>query len=143
MSISRVTFPRDLVLRRKREALDGHLFFTEHAYSVEYDHDGRRWRYTVPKDYATDLASVPRGFRNIASKLDGVEASIIHDHAYEYGTVPRDVADALFLALMEAGGVSWMKRQVMYAAVRAGGWAIYSKAAGETDGPAEIGGVLA
>jgi len=123
--IDNVKFPKDLVLRRMREAIDGVEFLTEHMYSVTFDVDGEPRKYTVSKGFPTDLASVPWGFRNIASQLDGIEAAVVHDHIYATGSMPRDVADNLFLALLKASGVGWAKRSAMYSAVRVGGWMAY------------------
>ena len=37
----------------------------------------------------------------------------------------RDVCDRLFLEAMESDGVSWIKRNLMYNAVRAFGWTVW------------------
>ncbi|MBB4286816.1 DUF1353 domain-containing protein, partial [Roseospira goensis] len=36
--------------------------------------------------------------------------------------VARAQADAIFRDLLRAAGVTWLRRTLMYAAVRAGGW---------------------
>ncbi len=134
MTIRNVTFPTDLILRRKREDTAGFNFYIERKYWIFYDRAYRgfpsaTYRYAVPKDYGTDLASVPSLFRNLASKVDAVEASVIHDHAYEFKTLPRDVADELFRAIMAASGKSWFKRNLMWFGVRIGGWAVWNRRA--------------
>lgn len=131
-------FTTDLILRRKRQETAGHNFYVERLYWIEHQKAGEWHRYYVPKGYGTDLASVPVGFRNIASKVDAVEASVIHDHAYETRTMPRAEADRLFLEIMEASGIGWVKRNLMYSAVRMGGWVIWNRHDGEfaTEGEA-------
>lgn len=128
MTFTDIHFPVDLVLRRYKRARNDKTFFVDQPYRIIFKRpDGKADVYMVPKGFGTDLASVPRGFRNIASKLDGIEASVVHDHAYFYKTLPRFQADALFLAILKAGGVPWLRRLAMYAAVRAGGWIPYGK----------------
>ena len=73
------------------------------------------------------MASVPAIFRGLASKIDAVEASVVHDHAYEFKVLPRSEADELFRAIMEASGKGWFKRNLMWLGVRIGGWFIYSR----------------
>ena len=87
-------------------------------------------RYTVPVGFDTDLASIPRAFLSITGGKIGKHliAAVIHDKLYRTGEVPRNVADAIFLAAMEALGVSWVRRQVLYQAVRAGGASSYRPA---------------
>ena len=119
MTINNVTFPMDLILRRKREDAAGFNFYVEKEYRVKYDKTFPGFKpihreYMVPKGYGTDLASVPKLFRSLASKVDAVEASTIHDHAYEFKTLPRGEADELFRAIMEASGKSWFKRNLMW-----------------------------
>lgn len=80
--------------------------------------------WTVPMGFETDLASVPRAFRNLVSKVDGIEASVIHDWLYDRRLVPRDVADKVFFELLRDAVPAW-KRWTMYAAVRTFGKGIY------------------
>lgn len=132
MTVSNVTFPTDLLLRRKREDIKGFNFYLERRYWIFYDQqhrgfEGATLRYEVPKGYGTDLASVPGLFRSLASKVDAIEASVIHDHAYEFKTLPRQVADELMLAVMVASRKSWFKRNLMWFGVRLGGWAVYRR----------------
>ena len=86
---------------------------------------------TAPAGTTTDGASIPRFFwRIIGPPMTGRyrQAAVIHDAGYtgdlqwrlegalrEYD---RKAMDALFLRLMEALGVSWWRRRLMYLAVR-------------------------
>ena len=83
---------------------------------------------TVPDGYTTDFASVPRLpvayaiFGNVANAPSG-----IHDYLYSETDYARSDCDAVFLEAMEAAGISWWKRHMMWLAVRAAGWAVRSK----------------
>jgi hypothetical protein len=50
-----------------------------------------------------------------------------HDALYAAELVPRDEADRWFLEAMKKAGIGWIKRTAIYAAVRAGGWAVWRK----------------
>ena len=80
--------------------------------------------WTVPGGFETDLASVPRLLRSIVSKVDGIEASIIHDWLYHSREVTRKEADRIFLDLLDGVVPEW-RRRAMYWAVRAFGKGAY------------------
>jgi len=84
--------------------------------------------FEVPAGFETDFASVPRFFWRVLPPWDKYSpAAVVHDHLYQTGKVPRVEADKTFLELMEALGVSWWKRRVMYYAVRAFGWIAWNR----------------
>lgn len=90
----------------------------------------------VPKGFVTDLASVPRVIWNLFPPFGKyTEAAIVHDALYRgqakfYDCVvaspapfvveayTRKDSDEIFLAAMEALGVSAVTRYILYAAVR-------------------------
>ena len=86
----------------------------------------------VPKGFITDLASVPKALRSIVSKVGyWSQPAVLHDYLYKNKTMDRKDADKL---LFEACGVmekKWdvpwyrQRKRMIYAAVRAGGWASY------------------
>lgn len=90
--------------------------------------DGRFIR--VPKYFVHDLASIPRPL-NLIFRKHGKQtsAAILHDWCYykkgylapDY-QVDRAGADKLFLEAMQACGVGYIKRNMMYYAVRIGGF---------------------
>ena len=109
-----LTQKTDLVLRRRREApKKGCQFILGDIFVVG--------NWTVPVGFQTDLVSVPAIARMFVSKLDGVEASCLHDWHYSTKTVRRKTADRIFLEMLK-GVVPEYKRWAMYAALRAGGW---------------------
>lgn len=83
---------------------------------------------TVEEGFDTDYASVPRVFWAIYPP-DGeyTEAAVIHDYLYWYQSnrgvpVTRKQADGVFLEAMINQGIPWARRQILYRAVRLGGW---------------------
>lgn len=92
---------------------------------------------SVPVDFKTDLASVPR-FLPIINALaggTGVRAAVIHDYIYyhpvyfngERQMLPRDVGDDIFDEIMEEDKVPGWRKALMWAGVRVGGWTAYGE----------------
>jgi hypothetical protein len=82
----------------------------------------------VPAGFHTDGASVPRVFWNILSPFgDYFPAALIHDYLYSPNNrwFTRWQADKIFLAAMVDAGVPFIRRRVIYRAVRVGGWASF------------------
>lgn len=76
----------------------------------------------VEKGFDTDYASIPRIFWNIMPPdAEYTEAAVVHDRDYWYQEVEREVADLTLLQGMEALGVSFLRRQLIYRSVRAFG----------------------
>lgn len=83
---------------------------------------------TVPKNFITDGASVPRCFWNVFPPFgDYFPAAVVHDFLYSplNEEFTRDEADFIFLEAMHAVGVPWYRRHVIHAAVRAFGWTAF------------------
>lgn len=76
---------------------------------------------TVPRGFITDLASIPRLFRNILD-VNGRSrrAAVLHDWLYCVQSTTREEADLLFLQALQAEQVGWLSH-VYYRAVRLGG----------------------
>lgn len=80
---------------------------------------------SAPAGFVTDGASIPRVFWNILSPFgDYFGAAVIHDFLYSPHNTEfsRDEADSIFLEGMNAKGVPFLRRAVIYSAVRAFGW---------------------
>lgn len=89
---------------------------------------GRRERLAVitPSGYVTDFASIPSAVHFIISPFGKhAEAAVIHDWLYTLGTPGdrkgRRMADKAFVKALRLLEVHWIKRQIMYWAVRLGG----------------------
>lgn len=94
----------------------------------------------VPREFLTDLCSVPRmPFSYLLFGGIGEKAGVLHDalyspwpeikvvdmHTREPVEVTREWADAVLYAALEACGVGWFKRWMMYKGVRIAGWQFY------------------
>jgi len=82
---------------------------------------------TVPRGFATDLASMPRALRWLVSTSAlWSNASVLHDYLYGVQRWDRPLADACFRkAMLEDPSVKGWEAAVMYAGVRIGGWYPY------------------
>lgn len=77
----------------------------------------------VPRNFVTDLASIPRLLYALFP-VNGRHraAAILHDWLYERQPVDRAQCDHIFLEAMEDSKVRWSQRWAMYLGVRIGGW---------------------
>lgn len=81
---------------------------------------------TVPADFHTDLASVPKALWAVMPPFGNhTKAAVLHDYLYFVGIRPRKECDEIFLEAMAAMGVSKTRRYLMYWAVRAFGKKAY------------------
>lgn len=102
-----------------------------------------RYRYTtlvfgepkfivVRQGFITDLASIPRIVRSLIPQIGRHRgAAVVHDWLYHKAhdhTYTRLQCDRIFLEAMKASGVRFVQRQIMFAAVRLGGWVFFRKA---------------
>lgn len=86
--------------------------------------------HTVPIDFITDGASIPKIFWSwIGSPFTGLykRPSLIHDWLYATQNTTRLYADRIFLEGMQDRKVSFWKRQMMFYAVRFRGWIPWNK----------------
>lgn len=113
----KVILPDNLELR-KISATEWMLLADYRAF---WNEGGKEYRYKVEKGLITDLSSIPRFARSIIPQIGNQDGpSILHDAQYmrrEPGWTRKEV-DRLFLAAMKSAGVNWVRRSVMYAAVR-------------------------
>lgn len=83
----------------------------------------------VPAGYCTDFASVPRlPIVYLAVGAIGEKAATLHDWLYSRGAFPRAWCDEVLLYGLEAEGVAWWRRRLMYRAVRIAGASHYRSA---------------
>lgn len=82
----------------------------------------------ISRGFVSDFASIPWPFNHVISPFgDHAEAAIIHDWLYAVGAQAapskdaRRVADWVFYDVMREQGVHWLRRRIMYVAVRLGG----------------------
>jgi hypothetical protein len=79
--------------------------------------------FTVPADFSTDLASVPRMFWLITGGKTGAHqrAAVCHDYQCFVREISSNEAAQMFLDIMNQDGVSYWRAKMMYWAVRYGG----------------------
>lgn len=78
---------------------------------------------TVPEDFVTDFASIPRVFWPILSPLDEyAKAAVLHDYMYVMGPYERLRCEEIFLEAMTVLGVPEWKKKCVYRAVYLCGW---------------------
>jgi len=85
-----------------------------------YQSDVARTTYTVPTDFETDFASVPRipGIFDLFGD-SAHEAAVLHDWLYTSpAKAPRFLADEVLLEAMQVSGIPWWRRYPIYLAVR-------------------------
>lgn len=80
----------------------------------------------TPAGYVTDFASIPKQVQFLISPFGKhAEAAVVHDWLYTLGkrgdAKSRKMADKAFVRALKLLEVHWLKRQVMYWAVRLGG----------------------
>lgn len=84
--------------------------------------------FTIPKDFITDLASVPRFMWSLYPPF-GLHTGPAVAHDYLYRTpqmrIAREEADKVFLDLMRLAGVGSRQATIMYDAVRLFGSSSY------------------
>lgn len=134
------------------EVLGGHKRSLKKMLKVTGLKKDQTLHVTAPKGFVSDLASIPKSLRLFFSP-DGQwsSAAVIHDIVYQSlkekmlpteGKSPIDqlnkhhtrlLADRLFLMGMEALGVSWTTRRLMYKAVRLFGSSSYGGTPMESD----------
>ena len=80
---------------------------------------GKVWTIEVPAEFTTNFANVPSVpiLWNIAGGI-GNKAATIHDFLYTYHIYDRKTSDRVFKEALKVEGVSRVKRNLMYAAVR-------------------------
>lgn len=116
--MSKVTYSGDPVIRW---SLSQECFIVEKPYTCTWNRPGKElWKMTVPAGFDTDLASIPRIVP--ISRVDAhIPAAVVHDRCYTMGGecgLTRVEADRLMLCGMKCLGVYWLRRWVIYAAIR-------------------------
>lgn len=95
------------------------LFKLHEDLVYEIGENGTSIRITVPKDYLTDFASVPKFFWRILPPFGKHgRAAVLHDFLCQCKNFSRNVGDALFYEAMTSLNVPSWKKVAMYCGVR-------------------------
>lgn len=117
-------FTDPLILRH----INGNLWQTEREFSYHVGSEDSTDVITVPKDFLTDLASVPWPVSMLIPKSGAFnQSAALHDFLYTVQTRSRLESDKIFLESMKNLGVNWFIRGIMYRAVRLGGGLVWGK----------------
>lgn len=77
----------------------------------------------VPKGFQTDFGTIPLVFQSLISPIGKPTKSfVVHDYlcvCAQEGKLSRKLADRIFLECMKIQKVRWLKRTIIYYAVRA------------------------
>lgn len=99
------------------------------VYAFRYKHPASGAEIHVPAGYITDFASIPAAVRGTFPPFGRhAKAAVLHDWLYLVGEDgQRAFADRVFLDAMAELGVSAVRRNLMYQAVRFGGGGGYGR----------------
>lgn len=122
-------FPNDLVITNKADA-SKYPFVLKENFSFIWKHNGLLKGYAspvyeikVPKGYETDFGSLPRITQGIFNAVNDIApATVIHDWAYSIELFERNICDKVFYDALRANGVGYIRANILYRAVRLGGW---------------------
>jgi hypothetical protein len=114
----------EYLTRLRMEAVNDSSWILMQPFVVTIDND----LITVPENFTTDLASVPRvpvAYMLVGGR--GTYAAVIHDYLYATGQYSRAFADEVFLNALKKDGVGFFLRRMMYVGVRVGGVGRFNK----------------
>ena len=117
----------------KVEFIDGKHWRILEDFIFEIGELGSDEKVTIRPGFITDFASIPWPFGILISKTKGHgKAAVVHDYLYASQeimskTCTRKRADLVFLEAMGVLKVFWLKRHIMYLAVRWFGWLSWCK----------------
>lgn len=128
-----VTYSNGVWLRSTPQAKKP--FVITRPFTVTWERPGKQTiKFTVEEGFTTDLASIPRVARSFIPQVGKhLQAAVGHDLCYERSRSPAPIgltraeADSLFLEGMKVSGVWWLRRRVMYAAVRTFGGTLWGE----------------
>lgn len=106
---------------------DGKTFTLLSPFTYEIGALGSGRIISVPAGFTTDFASVPQIFWNILPPWGAYgKPAVLHDWNYKHQEFSRYFCDAILAESMEAVGVPWWKRKLVYFGVRSGGWVAWN-----------------
>ena len=113
------SFTDPLIVKKLKDS----LWETASEFEYHVGVEGSENKIKVPVGFPPDIASIPRLFW-IIYPPDGqyTQAAVLHDYLYNIQDRPRATADAIFLEAMQVLGVPFLRRKIIYRAVRLFGW---------------------
>lgn len=90
-------------------------------------HKSKYGKFTIPKGFITDLASIPRFLPLELQTGDLAPAVILHDYLYGTQPVTREIADKIFYEAALDLKVKQGKVDIFYFFIRMFGWIAWRK----------------
>ena len=91
-----------------------------------YGKNGHCSQWTVPENFKTDFASVPRWLNWLISPVGRLRRpAVVHDLHYREKAIPRFLADALLVTAAVEEGLPVWKACLAFFALRLFGWPNY------------------
>jgi hypothetical protein len=95
---------------------------------VDFHFEWKGQKYTIPRGFVTDGASVPWFFQRLLPRQGRYfAAAVIHDYLYWSGLLSRKEADLVLLEFSKRLRVGWIDRHMLYRGVRIGGWVAWGQ----------------
>jgi len=114
------------------QIIDGFCFSFYVSQYLFREHVGKYCLITIYPGAVTDFASVPWPISKFLPQrgIHVDQAAVVHDLLYQFNYCPveqkeivsRHFADNVFLLALLEAGMPFLKRRLMYAGVRLGGW---------------------
>ena len=120
-----VRYPLPSMTKTEKKSIQKYPFICKKNLNVAlFDHKKQKnYKFTIPKDYCYDGASIPRIFWRVIGANTSPEfliPALIHDvlcENHKYVDNDREFSSQVFKALLLASGVGEVKAQIMFAAV--------------------------
>ena len=126
-------------------AKDYGFFYLEQPYPIQFEFDGKTWRFWIPLGFVYDVASIPRILWTFIAPLElGFKPAAVHDFllmmegkvtveqwspingkwwvSHGSRAFSRVEIDKMFCALMREENIPRWKRRASYRSVRFWGW---------------------
>jgi hypothetical protein len=91
---------------------------------------GKKYQIVIKSGLIFDGASIPRACWRVAGhpyQYPLLACALPHDILYATELFKQSECDWIFLLLMQLVGIGWLKRNVVYSAVRCFGWIVWKK----------------
>jgi hypothetical protein len=113
----------------KLSPFQAYRWITVEEFEYYTDLFGERKYIKVPKNFITDLASVPRFLWNIFPPFGKyTKAAVLHDYLYQnHSGFTRKEVDKIFKEAMKVSGVNFFIRNLFYLGVRVFGKKAWEK----------------
>lgn len=96
--------------------------------SLNYTDSETGDKYVVEAGFESDYGSIPRALWWWLPPHQYRPEYLLHDMFYRFGIIGRKRADEILRRSLREAGANAVRRNIIYAGVRAGGWVTFKKA---------------